>query len=445
METNNQTLLSHLLNAAKTAGADGADAMLARGHSSNITIRLGKVEASERSEDFDVGLRVFVGQRTASISTSQLDSENIKNLAERAIAMAKLAPEDPYVRLATVDELAKNIPDLDMFDPTMPNTEQLQERALAAEAAALENKGIKTVDQADAGHSVVDVLIATSNGFMAGYQRSSHGISAVAIAQKDGQMERDYDYSAAVYGSDLEAPEIVGNKAAERTLARLGARKPATGKFPVIFDRRVAASLVGTMANAINGAAIARGTSFLKDSLGQQITREGLNFIDDPLRPRGMGSRLFDGEGLGVETRKMIDNGVLTSWFLDLASAGKLEMTPTGHARRGIGSAPSPGASNFFLENGNCSREDLIANIKEGFLVTEMIGSSVDLITGAYSRGAGGFWISNGQITHPISEATIAGNLKDIFMQMTAANDIDLRASIAAPSLQIDTMMVAGS
>ena len=434
-----------MLDAAKVAGADCADAMLARGHSTNISLRLGNVEASERSEDFDIGLRVFVGQRTASISTSQLDDENITNLAERAVAMAKLAPEDPFVRLATDAELAKSIPDLDIFDETVPDDDSLKDRAAAAEEAALSFNGIKTSDGADAGHGIVDVLIGTSNGFLAGYKRSSHGVSTVVIAEKDGQMERDYDYSSAVYESDLQPAEEVGKSAATRTLARLGARKPQTGQFPVIYDRRVAASLVGTMASAINGANITRGTSFLKDSLGKQVASKGLNFIDNPLRPRGLGSRLFDGEGLAVSKRVMIDDGVLTGWFLDLASAAKLCMTPTGNARRGIGSAPSPGASNFYIENSTISRDDLMADIDEGFLITEMIGSSVDMITGDYSRGAGGFWISKGKIAEPITEATIAGNLKDMFMQITAANDIDLRDSIASPSLYLNCMMIAGS
>ena len=272
-----------MLDAAKVAGADGADAMLARGRSTNISLRLGNVEASERSEDFDIGLRVFVGQRTASISTSQLDDENITNLAERAVAMAKLAPEDPFVRLATDAELAKSIPDLDMFDETIPDADSLRDRAAAAEEAALSFNGIKTSDGADAGHGIVDVLIGTSNGFLAGYKRSSHGVSTVIIAEKDGQMERDYDYSSAVYESDLQPAEEVGRSAATRTLARLGARKPQTGQFPVIYDRRVAASLVGTMASAINGANITRGTSFLKDSLGKQVASKGMNFVDNPV------------------------------------------------------------------------------------------------------------------------------------------------------------------
>ena len=334
---------------------------------------------------------------------------------------------------------------LDIYDPAQPDADSLRQRASEAEAAALSVNGITNSDGGNAGHGVVDVLIATSNGFSAGYQRSSHGVSAVVIAEKDGQMERDYDYSSAVFETDLDAADAVGKNAAKRTLERLGASKAKTGKFPVIYDRRVAASLVSTLAGAINGASVARGTSFLKDQLGKKIAADGLNFIDDPLRPRGMGSRPFDAEGCPVQTRKMVEDGVLQGWFLDLSSAAKLGLAGTGNAKRSLGSAPSPGSSNFYLENGTIGRDDLIADIDEGFLVTELMGSSVDMITGDYSRGAGGFWISKGKIAQPISEATIAGNLKDMLMNITRANDIDMRDSTAAPSLRIDGMTVAGS
>ena len=445
MEQSYQTLISQLLDAAKTAGASGADAMLARGQSTSVSVRHGKVESSERSEDFDIGLRVFVGQQTASISTSQLDPDNIKELAARAVAMAKLAPEDPHVGLATADQLAQHIPKLEIFDPAIPDADSLHRRASDAEASALAVNGITNSDGGNAGYGVVDVLIATSNGFSAGYQRSSHGVSAVVIAEKDGQMERDYDYSSAVFEADLDGAEKVGQSAAKRTLERLGASKAITGKFPVIYDRRVAASLVGSVAGAINGASVARGTSFLKDRLGEKIAADGLNFIDDPLRSRGMGSRPFDAEGCPVQTRKMIEDGVLNGWFLDLASAAKLGLTTMGNAKRSLGSAPNPGSSNFYLENGEIDLDDLIADIEDGFFVTELIGSSVDMITGDYSRGAGGFWISNGKFAQPISEATIAGNLKDMLLAVTRANDIDMRDSIASPSLRVDGMTVAGS
>ena len=267
----------------------------------------------------------------------------------------------------------------------------------------------------------------------------------MVIAEQDGNMERDYDYSAAVFAADMDSPDSVGNSAATRTLARLGATKPPTGQFPVVYDKRVSASLVGTMAGAINGAAVARGTSFLKDRMGEQVAASGLTFVDDPLRPRGMGSRLFDGEGLAVERREMVKDGVLQGWFLDIASATKLGLSLTGNASRGLGGPPSPSTSNFYLENGDISFDELIGDINAGFLVTEMMGSSVDMITGDYSRGAAGFWIEKGKIAHPVAEATIAGNLKDMFMAITRANDIDMRKSTAAPSLRVDGMMVAGS
>ena len=445
MGKNTESLISQLLDAARAAGADGADAGMSRSEGTSVTVRLGKVESSERSEDIGAALRVFVGKRNASVSTSQLDSDSIAELAERAVAMARVAPEDPYVRLATTDEIASTLPEIELYDDAVPAVEHLTQTAMAVEAAALSNDGITNSEGGSASHGEAHMMIATSNGFSANYKRSSQGFSAVVIAEKDGAMERDYDYSAAVYGADLDAPEDVGNSAAKRTLSRLGPQKPPTGQFPVIYDQRVSGSIVGTLASAINGAAIARGTSFLKDFMGEQVTSSGLTFIDDPLRPRGMASRLFDGEGLPVARRAMVEDGVLKSWFLDIASATKLGLTANGQAARGMGSAPSPGPSNFYLENGDLSLETLIAEIDEGFLVTEMMGSSVDMITGDYSRGAGGFWISGGKISHPVSEATIAGNLKEMFKAITRANDIDMRKSTSAPSLRIDGMTVAGS
>ena len=445
MSKNTESLISQLLDAAHAAGADGADAGMSRSEGTSVTVRLGRVESSERSEDIGAALRVFVGKRNASVSTSQLDTDSIAELAKRAVAMARVAPEDPYVRLATADEVAGTLPKIDLYDDAVPAVEQLTEIATAVEAAALSNDGITNSEGGSASHGEAHMMIATSNGFSANYKRSSQGFSAVVIAEKDGAMERDYDYSAAVYGADLDAPEDVGNSAAKRALSRLGPQKPPTGQFPVIYDQRVSGSIVGTLASSINGAAIARGTSFLKDSMGEQVTSAGLTFIDDPLRPRGMASRLFDGEGLPVARRAMVEDGVLKSWFLDIASATKLGLTPNGQAARGMGSAPSPGSSNFYLENGDLSLEALIAEIDEGFLVTEMMGSSVDMITGDYSRGAGGFWISSGKVSHPVGEATIAGNLKDMFKAITRANDIDMRKSTAAPSLRIDGMTVAGS
>jgi len=287
-------------------------------------------------------------------------------------------------------------------------------------------------------------MLATTNGFSASYERSGYGISTVSLAEHDGKMERDYDYSSAVHFADLKSPEDIGQSAARRTLSRLDARKVKTGSFPVIYDQRVSSSISGHIASAINGASIARGTSFLKDSMGQQITNSAITMRDDPLRPRGAGSSGFDGEGLARRERVMIEHGILNGWFLDLASARQLGLEPTGNASRGTSSSPSPSTSNWIMDAGQLSRDELIANIDEGFLVTELIGSSVSLITGDYSRGASGFWIEKGQITYPVTEGTIAGNLKDMLMTITPANDLDFTRSNITPSLRIDGMTVAG-
>jgi PmbA protein len=438
-------LMDMLLDRARAAGADAADGMVLGGHSHGVTVRLGEVEAIERSEDHDIGLRVFVGGRNASISTSRLDEDSITALAERAVAMARLAPEDPYAMLATADQIAKDIPRLDMHDSAAPSTDDLKDRALKAEDAARAVKGVTNSEGGDASHGVVDIMLATSNGFSGRYQRSSFGISAMVLSEKDGAMESDYDYTAAVYDEDLKDPAEVGRNAGERVMKRLGATQPKTGNFPVIYDNRVSSSIAGHIASAINGAAVARGTSFLKDKMGEAIAASQITMIDDPLKERGMGSSPFDGEGLARQRRMMVENGVLKGWFLDLASAKQLGLEPTGNAGRGIGSPASPGTSNWIMNPGNISRDNLIAGVEEGFLVTELIGSSVSMITGDYSRGASGFWIKGGKISHPVTEATIAGNLKDMLMNITPADDPDLSKSTPTPSLRIDGMTVAGA
>ena len=359
--------------------------------------------------------------------------------------MAKAGPDDPYAVLATRDQIAQDLPDLDMCDDSDLGAEALTQMAMQAEDAARSTKGISNSEGSSASQGHSEIFIAGTHGFSAGYRRSSFGFSAVVLAEKDGQMQRDYDYSSAVYASDLQDPEVIGKRAAERTLARLGAQKAKTGQFPVIYDNRVSRSLAGHFASAINGASIARGTSFLKDKMGEQIANKAISLIDDPLRPRGAGSRSFDGDALPVARRALISGGQLDSWLLDLSSAKQLGLAPTGNAKRSLANPPSPGTSNLILENGDLSLEELIADIEQGFLVTELMGSSVSLITGDYSRGAGGFWIENGQISWPVGEATIAGNLKEMFMRMVPANDPDLTSSMIVPSIRIDNMMVAGS
>ena len=445
MSKQDQDIIEKALSAAKQAGAEGADVSFIKGGGLDVQVRLGKVESAERAEDYQMGMRVFVGQKSATISSGQLDDENITKLAERAVAMAKHAPEDPYARLATAEEQAKSFPDIELFDDTSYSTEQLTEIALACEEAALSQAGISNSDGASASSGSSEVLIGTSTGFNASYKRSSFGFSAVVLAEKDGQMERDYDYSSAVFAEDLDKPEVVGRSAATRTLARLGGRKPQTGTFPVIYDKRVSRSLAGHVASAINGAAIARGTSFLKDKMGQQIANASVRLLDNPLLPRGMGSRLFDGETLPVQKRYLVKDGCLQGWLLDLATAAQLGLSPTGNASRSLSGPPSPSVSNFIMEEGETTLDDMIADIDQGFYITELMGSSVSLTTGDYSRGASGFWIENGRITWPATEATIAGNLKDIFTDMMPADDLELTQSIAAPSVFVKQMMVAGS
>ena len=445
MSKQDQDIIEKALSAAKQAGAEGADVSFIKGGGLDVQVRLGKVESAERAEDYQMGMRVFVGQKSATISSGQLDDENITKLAERAVAMAKHAPEDPYARLATAEEQAKSFPDIELFDDTSYSTEQLTEIALACEEAALSQAGISNSDGASASSGSSEVLIGTSTGFNASYKRSSFGFSAVVLAEKDGQMERDYDYSSAVFAEDLDKPEVVGRSAATRTLARLGGRKPQTGTFPVIYDKRVSRSLAGHVASAINGAAIARGTSFLKDKMGQQIANASVRLLDNPLLPRGMGSRLFDGETLPVQKHYLVKDGCLQGWLLDLATAAQLGLSPTGNASRSLSGPPSPSVSNFIMEEGETTLDDMIADIDQGFYITELMGSSVSLTTGDYSRGASGFWIENGRITWPATEATIAGNLKDIFTDMMPADDLELTQSIAAPSVFVKQMMVAGS
>jgi PmbA protein len=438
-------LLCDLIAAAKKAGADGADAVYARGQSQSVSQRLGIPEAVERSEENDIGLRVFIGRQQACVSSSDVSPAALTGLAERAVAMAKVAPEDPYARLATAAEVIQNPPLLEIYDPTEPEAAHLRDRAAAAEDAARAVDGVTNSEGAEAGWGLTDVTIAASNGFLGRYQRSSHYISASVLAGSGQEMERDYDYDAKVFLSDLGDAAIIGQNAGQRAVQRLGAKSPKTGSMPVVFDKRASASLLRHFASAVNGSAIARGTSFLKDALGSAVFAAGINVIDDPHRARGFKTRPFDAEGIATKHSSIVTDGTLQSWFLDLATAAQLESQTTGHASRGVGGPPSPSASNLYIAAGDQSFADMIADIKEGILVNELMGMSISIVTGDYSRGAAGYWIENGQITHPISEATIAGNLKDMFAQMTAANDLEFKYGIDAPSLRVDGMTVAGS
>ena len=436
--------LSDLLAAAKRAGADSADAVLVEGWSISHRRRLGQLEKLERSEGQDLGLRVFCGKRQAIVSSSDRSKATIEPLVERAVAMAKAAPEDPFCGLADPADIARTLPDLDLLDPVEPSPELLVERARAAEETALAVKGITNSEGAEAGWSRTSIAIAATNGFRASYGRSGHSVGVSVIAGEGTAMETDGDWSSTLHGRDLENPETIGRRAAERTLRRLGPRKVATCKCPIVFEPRVANSLVRHLSGAINGSSIARGTSFLKSKLGAQIFPASVTIIDDPLRKRGLSSKPVDGEGIAPARRKIIDQGVLTTWILDLRSARQLGLKSTGHAARGTSSPPGPSSTNLWLEPGAVTPEALIRDIEQGLYVTELAGSGANQVTGDYSRGATGLWIENGQLAYPVSEITVAGNLGEMFRNLAAANDLEFRYGTDAPTIRIDGMTVAG-
>ena len=437
-------LAERLVEAARRAGADAADAVAVRGVSQGVEVRDGRVEESERSEGDDVGLRVLVGLRQAVVSTNDVSGDGVARLAERAVAMAKVAPDDKYVGLADSALLARDFPDLDLLDPKIPSVAELEQRAQEAEAAGLAVKGVTKSGGASASAGIGGMVLVTSAGFRGSYLRSSQGMSMTAISGEGTGMERDYDFTSAPHASDLLTPDYVGRSAGERAVARTNPRKVQTCQVPLVFDPRVSGSLVGHLVNAINGASIARKTSFLKDKLGAQLFGKDIRIIDDPLRKRGLRSQSFDAEGVTVKKHALVDEGVLTTWLLDSATARELKMTTTGHAHRGVSSSPSPGPYNLHLEPGQASPAELMGDIAQGFYVTDLIGSGVNGVTGDYSRGASGFWIENGKITYPVSEVTIAGHLFEIFKSMVPANDLQFRYGVNAPTLRIEGLTLGG-
>ena len=437
------SLAERLVAAARRAGADAADAIAERGVSQSVEVRDGTVEESERSEGDNMGLRVLVGRRQAVVSTNDLAGD-IDELAARAVAMARVAPEDKFAGLAEPDLLVKTIPDLDLLDRDLPSVAQLEQTARAAEAAGLAVKGVSKSGGASASAGIGGMVLVTSTGFTGAFLGSRHGISMQAIAGQGTGMEQDYDFSSALHAADLTAPAEIGRTAGERAVRRLNPKKVATKRVPVVFDPRVAGSLIGHLASAINGSAIARKTSFLKDRLGERIFAPGIAIVDDPLRRRGLRSRPFDAEGVAGERRALVDDGTLTSWILDCATARELGLSTTGHAQRGVSSTPSPGASNLHLEPGRISAKQLIADIEEGLYVTDLIGMGANMVTGDYSRGVSGFWIEHGELTYPVSEITIAGHLNDIFRTLAPADDLVFRYGINAPTVRIEGLTVAG-
>ncbi|MGO4200018.1 TldD/PmbA family protein [Rhizobium sp. YAF28] len=445
-EIDSSTLLSRasqLIDLAKKAGADAADAVVVRSRAQSVSVRLGKVEGTESSESDDFSLRVFVGKRVASVSANP--GFDLQALAERAVAMAKVSPEDPFACLADENRLAKTYPDLQLLDTTEVGADQLREAALAAEAAALAVKGVTNSSGAGASAGMGGLVLATSHGFEGSYMASRFGNSVSVIAGEGTGMERDYDFDSRLYYSELDDAAEIGRRAGERAIKRVNPRQVPTGKgITVIFDPRIARGFVGHIAGAINGASVARKTSFLRDKMGQQVLKAGLSITDDPLIVRGPSSRPFDGEGVSGERLVMIEDGVLKHWFLSTSTANEIGGLETnGRGVRG-GTSVTPASTNLALEPSDISPEELIRSVGNGFYVTELIGQGVNMITGEYSRGATGFWIENGELTFPVSEVTIASNLKDMFMRLTLANDIDRKFGVAAPTFAIEGMTLAG-
>jgi PmbA protein len=439
------SLLGDLIARATKSGADAADAVLFESAALSHAQRLGKVEKLERSEGYDLGLRVLIGKQQAIVSSNDRSPAALAELIERAIAMAKTVPEDPYCGLAAPEELARDWPSLDLIDPTEPAPEILIARAGAAEDAARAVPGVTNSEGAEASWSRSRVALVASNGFAGSYGGTHSSVSAAVLAGTGTDMERDYDYSTVVWAEDLLDPTAIGKNAGERAVKRLNPRKVPTQKVPVVFDPRVAGGILRHLVGAISGPAIARGTSFLKDKLGQRIFSAGLAIIDDPHRQRGLRAKPFDGEGVRNQRRALIEDGVLQTWLLDLRSARQLGLKTTGHASRGTSGPPGPAPTNLFMEAGKVTPEALIADIKQGFYVGELMGMGVNGVTGDYSRGAAGFWIENGTLTYPVSEVTIAGNLKDMFLNLTPASDLVFKTGSDAPTLRIEGMMVAGA
>jgi PmbA protein len=431
-----------LMDLALKAGADAADAVVVRGRSQSVNVRLGKVEGTESSESDDFSLRVFVGKRVASVSANP--GFDLKVLAERAVAMAKASPEDPYASLADENDLARTWPDLELFDATTVGADELTAAALEAEEAALAVEGVSNSGGSGASSGMGGLVLVTSHGFEGAYSASRFGRSVSVIAGEGTRMERDYDFDSRLYFADLRDAAEIGREAAERTVRRINPRQVPTAKdVTVVFEPRMARGLVGHIAGAINGAAVARKTSFLRDRMGKQVLKAGLSVTDDPLIVRGSSSRPFDGEGVRGERMVMIEDGVLQQWFLSTSTGRELGLSTNGRGVRG-GTSVSPASTNLALEPGDIAPEDLIRSIGTGLYVTELIGQGVNMVTGEYSRGASGFWIENGEIAFPVSEVTIASNLKDMFLRLTPANDIDRKFGVAAPTIAIEGMTLAG-
>lgn len=441
-----ETLTSALLMAAKSAGADAADAIAVDGSSISIDVLNGRLEHAERSEGIDIGLRVMIGQRQACVSASDTSPDTIETIAARAVAMAQVAPDDDSIGLADPSQLATgwDVEALELYDPAPePDPATLQENASRAEAAAMATAGISQVQSASSGYGQHRIHLATSNGFSGGYRRSSISTSCVAITGSGADMERDYYGDGRIFATDLESPEYIGEMAAQRTVERANPRKAKSGAYPVLYDERVSSSLMAHLLAAINGASIVRGSSWLRDAMGEQILPANMSLIENPLRPRTSSSKPFDGEGLPATPRSIIKDGSLTGWTLDLATARKLGMQSTANASRGTSAPPSPSVGNIALTQGEKSHSELLADMGTGLLITSLIGSSINATTGDYSRGASGFWVEGGEIQYPVNECTIAGNLRDMLATLIPCNDARSHLSRVVPSLLVEGLILA--
>ena len=435
-----------LVEEARAAGAEAADAVYVGERSSGVQVRKGALEDVHRSEGEEMGLRVFLGTKSASVASSDLSDEALSALVGRVLAMAKEAPEDPYSGLAAAELLMSGEPcDLDNWDAREPDPAALKARALEAEAAALAVKGVTNSNGGNASASASTFALVTSHGFSGGTRASGHSCSASVVAGEGSAMQRDHAWHSARHAEDLEDARAIGRRAAERAVSRLGNLKIKPGKYPVLYEPRVAGSLLGHFAGAITGSAIARKSSFLIGKLGEPVFGKGITIHDDPLRKRGLRSRVFDGEGLPVRAMGIVADGVLTSWLAASADARQLGIAPTGHAIRGVSGAPGAGPSNFYLAAGERTREALLAAFPRAILVTELIGQGVNGVTGDYSRGAAGFLIENGEIAGPVAEITIASNLKDMFLTLEPASDLRFRRGVDSPTLLIPEMTVAAA
>lgn len=442
---NIQELAAQVIEKAVKAGASAADAIVIDGTSVSTAVRHGNVESLERSESTGIGLRVFTGKKQAMVSASDFRPQTLNELVERAVFMAKLAPDDPYASLAPQEKLIKNIPELDLYDPFEPSTDRLLEEAKELESLAVSQKGITNSEGADASYSKNEIALATSDGFVGGYYNSSHSRSVSVLVGEGTGMERDYGFSASRHLKDLKKIDEIADEAVSRALRRLNPRKAKTATVPVIFDKRVSRELLGSLAGAINGASIARGTSFLKNAMGEQIFPKNMTIINDPLKQRGLASKPFDGEAVQTQTLEMVKDGVLNQWFLAMHAANQLGLETNGCASRGLSSAPGPSPSNFYMQNGDISFKALVGEVENGLYLTETFGMGINLVTGDYSQGAAGFWIENGEITYPVSEITIAGHLKEMFASLVAANDLEFQYSTNAPTVRVEKMTVAGA